>query len=232
MANSESADGDPWVRRRRRPRSGLDDEKLYESGGNEGGRDRTGVRRIRIERLDGSAPTHRIASTSKMTSPSHATLPSIRTTTSHRRRRDRHRSPERKHRGRKNSAPKDEPAKYVYGSPEGRTRSSRVIVTETRKLGRDGESSESEEERATQSDPVQEKTRKVKIVYVTAEAARSLKDKERRSRTTRESSDRPRGSGESIRRSRAHDSHRKSVTEAPPSPPKRYAIVNKPGGKS
>jgi len=232
MANSESADGEPWVRRRRRPRSGLDDEKLYESGGNGRERDPPEVRRIRIERLDGSTSTRRTASTSKMTSVSHATLPSIRTTTSHRRRRSRHRSPERKHHSRKKSAPKDESATYVYGAPEGKTRSSRVIVTETRKLGRDGESSESEEERATQSDPVKEKTRKVKIVYVTPEEARSLKDKERRSRTTRESSDRPRGSGESIRRSRAHGSRRKSVSEAPPSPPKRYAIVNMHSGKS
>jgi hypothetical protein len=231
MANSKSADGELWVRRRRRPRSGLDGEKLYESGGNERERDSPEVGRIRIERLDGSTSTRRTASTSKMTSASHATLPSIRTTISHRRKRSRHRSPERKHHSRKKSAPKDESATNVYGAPEGRRRSSRVIVTETRKLGRDGESSGLEEERVTQSNPVKEKPRKVKVVYVTPEEARSLRDKERRSRTTRESSDRPRGSGESIRRSRAHGSRQKSVSEAP-SPPKRYAIVNMHSGKS
>jgi hypothetical protein len=231
MANSEDADGEQWVRRRRIG-SGLDDEKLYESGGNEKERDPARARRIRIERLDSTTSTHRTAPTSKMTSASHAKLPSIRSTTSHRRRRDHHGSPERKHHSRKKSTVKDESATYVYGAPEGKTRSSRVIVTETRKLGRDGESpNEEEEEHVTQSEPVKPQ-RKVKVVYVTAEEARVSKNKERRPRASRQQEDRPRDLGESVHRSRAQRSRRQSVPEATPSPPKRYALVDTRGVKS
>jgi hypothetical protein len=232
MANSDDPDGERWVRRRRRSRSGLD-EKLCESGGNGKERDPAEVRRFRRERHDRSRSTHRTASTSKMTSASHATLPSIRSAASHRRRKDRHRSPERKHHNRRQSTVKEEPATYVYGAPEGRTRPSRILATETRKLGRDGESTESQGgERSTQSEPVKEKTRKVKVVYVTAEEARALENKERKPRTSRESSNRPRDSGESVHRSRAHRSRRKSVSEAPPSPLKRYAPISIGSSKS
>jgi hypothetical protein len=223
MANSEPADGERWVRRRR----GLDGEKHYESGGGNGReRDRspTEVRRIRVERLERSTSPHRTPSSSKMTSASHATLPSRRSTTSHRRRNHRHESPERKSRSRTKSARREEPATYVYGAPEEK-RSSHIIVTETRRLGRDGESTEEEEERATQSDPVREE-RKVKVIYVSAGEAKPLKHKERSSRTTRESSERPRHSEESVHRSRAHRSRQNSVSEEPLSPPKRFAIAN------
>jgi hypothetical protein len=165
-----------------------------------------------------------------MTSNSHATPPSLRSTRSHRRS-GRHGSRERKSHNRRKSAPRDEPVEYVYGAPEEKKRSSRVIVTETRRLGRDKESSEEEEEHATQSDPVKEK-RKVKVIYVSAEEATTLKHKERSSRTSRESSERPRRSEESVHRSRSHRSHRGSVSGAPHSPPKRFAILNMGSGKS
>jgi hypothetical protein len=231
MANSESADGERMVRTRRRLDRG---ERHYESGGGNG-RERdpaAEVRRTRVERLDGSTSTRRTASDSKMTSASHATLPSIRSTTSHRRRSHRHGSPENKSHSRRETTPKEEPAEYVYRAPEEKKRSSRIIVTETRRLGRDGESTDDdEEERAAQSDPVREK-RKTKVIYVSAEDSKALKHKERYSRTSRESSDRPRHSEESIHRGRSHRSRRNSVAEAPSSPPKRFATMDLTGSKS
>jgi hypothetical protein len=104
-------------------------------------------------------------------------------------------------------------------------------VTETRRLGRDGESSEEEEKRATESEPIREK-RRVKVIYVSAEEAKALKHKERSSKTTRGSSDRPRHSEESVHRSRSHRSRRQSVSEVPSSPPKRFATLNMASGKS
>ncbi|KAE9370971.1 hypothetical protein N431DRAFT_546657 [Stipitochalara longipes BDJ] len=223
MAKSESADGERMVRPRRRLDGG---ERHYESGsGNGRGRDPAPeVRRSREEGHESSNSDRRTASDSKMTA---ATLPSSRSTTG-RERRHRHESPERKsHRGRK-SAPRDEPAEYVYRAPEEKKRSSRVIVTETRRLGRDGETSEEEEERAT---PVREK-RKVKVIYISAEEAKALKHKERSSRSTREPSERPRQSEESIHRSRSHRSRRPSVSEEPLSPPKRSTSRRYPPSSS
>jgi len=226
MANSESADGERMVRRRRR----LDRvESQYGSGGgNERERDPAPeVRRSRGEGFENSNSSRRTTLDSKMTA---TTLPSSRSTMS-RRGRHHHESPERKsHRGRK-SAPRDEPVEYVYRAPEEKKRSSRVIVTETRRLGRDGESSEEEEEGATQPEPAREK-RKVKVIYVSAEEARALKHKERTSRSTREPSERPRPSDESLHRSASHRSRRLPVSEEPLSPPKRFGILEIGSGNS
>jgi hypothetical protein len=221
MASSDSADGVRWVRRRR---SGLDGEYHYESGGGkERERDPANVRRrrIRVERLEDNTEDRRTASSSKMTSASHATLPGSRSTQSHRRR-HRHESPERASHSRRKSGSREEPAEYVYGAPEDKKRPSRIIVTETRRLGRDGESTEEEEERATKSEPVKEKV--VKVIYVSAAEAKTLKHKERSLRTSKELSEHPRHSEESVHRSRAHRSRQNSVSQAPPSPPKRFAI--------
>ncbi|PMD46782.1 hypothetical protein L207DRAFT_629273 [Hyaloscypha variabilis F] len=226
MANSESADGERMVRRRRR----LDRvESQYGSGGgNERERDPAPeVRRSRGEGFENSNSSRRTTLDSKMTA---TTLPSSRSTMS-RRGRHHHESPERKsHRGRK-SAPRDEPVEYVYRAPEEKKRSSRVIVTETRRLGRDGESSEEEEEGATQPEPAREK-RKVKVIYVSAEEARALKHKERTSRSTREPSERPRPSDESLHRSASHRSRRLPVSEEPLSPPKRSTSSRYPPSSS
>jgi hypothetical protein len=203
----------------------LDGEYHYESGGGKGReRDPAEVRRrrIRVERLEDDTETRRTASSSKMTSASHAMLPSSRSTPSHRRRGHRHESPERVSHSRRKSGPREEPTTYVYGTPKDKKRSSRIIVTETRRLGRDGESTEEEEERATKSEPVKEK--RVKVIYVSAAEAKTLKHKERSSRTTKELSERPRHSEESVHRSRAHRSRQNSVSQAPPSPPKRFAF--------
>jgi hypothetical protein len=239
MANSNAEDKEPARRVRRRHEShiGLDGEKLYKSRGNEGVTllpDEQEVRRMRIERVEGSTSASTsvgrapLRSSANMAEESFATPPSLRSTPSHRRRGDKEVRPEEKkhRRRRKSTAKEDEPAEYVYGPPTNRPKSSRITISETRKLGRDGETSESEEEHETKSEPVREKMlkeKKVRIIYVTKEA-KSLKHKEKRAKPEKESSERPRKPEESVRRSRTHRSRRNSIAEAPASPPKRYAL--------
>ena len=137
-----------------------------------------------------------------------------------------------KHRTRRKASSKDgSTPTYVYGAPADRSLPSRITISETRKLGRDGESSESEyndgedeEGRATHSEQVMEKPkkRKIRVVYVKEDDAKFFKPRERPARPDREIRDRPRKSDESVKRSRAHLTRRKSmVEERPASPPKR-----------
>ena len=227
MANSQSADGERRVRRRRRSYSELEGEKLYKSRGKEKVTlepDISEVRRIRIDRLEAGSTSRRSSETPKMTSVSHATLPSLKSASSHRRRKEHRRSTEEtKHSRRRKSTSKDESTtRYVYGKPADRSQSSRITISETRRLGRDGESSESEEERATQSEPIVEKPkeRKIRVVYITEES--KPKHKERRSRAEKVVGDQTRHIEESGSRSRAHESRRKPAAYAPPaSPPSR-----------
>lgn len=240
MASSDAEDKEPSkrVRRRHESHSGLDSEKLYKSRGKESVTllpDEQEVRRIRIERLErrtsastsvGRSP---LRSSANMTEESIATPPSLRSIPSHRRRRDSQVKPEgKKYRSRrKSSAKEDERTEYVYGPPTGRPKSSRIIISETRKLGRDGETSESEEERETQSEPEKEKRhkeKKIRVIYVSKEEAKSLRHKEKRVKPEKASSERPRNSEDPVRRSTTHRSRRNSIAEAPASPPKRYVL--------
>jgi transcription elongation GreA/GreB family factor len=236
-SNAEDKEPSRRVRRRHESHRGLDGEKLYKSRGKETVTlqpDEQGARRIRIERLEGrtsvstSVGRSPLRSSANMTEESIATPPSLRSTPSHRRRSVRDVRPEeKKHRQRRKSNPKeDERTEYVYGPPTGRPKSSRII-SETRKLGRDGETSEEEEERETQSEPEREKRhkeKKIRIIYVSKEEAKSLRHQEKRVKPEKGSSERPRDSEESVRRSRTHRSRRNSIAGVPVSPPKRYAL--------
>jgi hypothetical protein len=227
MAKLHAADS----RRKVRHRHSLDEERHYESSDEESitlEPDPEEVRRIRVDRLERSADATTetsAAAAPNMTTEFHATIPNSRRSSSQRRRREHHRSPdERRHRRPRDSPGKDEPTDtYVYGPPREK-KASRVIVSETRVLGRDGdESSESEKEPVRRSRTVREKPkeRKVKVIYVSAkDDVKSAKPRERR---IRDSPGRHR-SPESLHRSSTHHSRRKSVPDPPPaSPPKRYA---------
>jgi hypothetical protein len=236
-SDAEAKEPSRRVRRRHESHSGLDGEKLYKSRGNETVTlqpNEQEVRRLRIERLEGrtSASTSvgrsPLRSSANMTEESISTPPSLRSTPSHRRRSVREVRPEEKkyRRRRKSNAKEDERTEYVYGPPTERPKTSRITISETRKLGRDGETSESEEERETQSEPVREKRhkeKKIRVIYVSKEEAKSLRHKEKRVKPEKESSERPRDPEESVRRSRTHRSRRNSIAEVPASPPKRYA---------
>jgi hypothetical protein len=185
------------------------------------------LRRIRIERLEHAAPPRISSDTlAKMPSESQATLSSVKSSSSHRRRKEQHRSPEEERRRRRRKSTARDDVTYVYGtSREDTSRASRVTVSETRRPGRDGESSESEDE-DTQSDHASAKPRKSKtrVVYVTNGDGRSAIVKERRSRDDTEVV-RTRRTGESVRKSRARPSRRESVVgPTPVSPPRRYAL--------
>lgn len=209
----------------RRQRRSLDREELYESRG-EGSvilePDPEQVRRIRVERLERSAnaTTGTFAAAPIMSSESHATIPSSKRSSSHhRRRREHHRSPdESKHRRRRESAAKDETGgTYVYEPPR-ETKEPQVIVSESRVLGRDGDSSESSDSekpvRRSRAEREKPKERKVKVIYVSAkDEVKSVRSKEHRVRE-----ERPRSPG-SIRRSSPIHVRRKSAPEPPPASP-------------
>ena len=228
MANSQSADGERRVRRRRRSYGELEGDKSSKSRGKETVTlepNSSEVRGIRIDRLEAGSTLRRSSETPKMSSDSHATLPSLKPASSHRRRKENHRSPEETtHRRRRKSTSKDDSTTtYVYGKPADRSQSSRITISETRRLGRDGESSESEEERPTHSNPVKEepKQRKIRIVYIDEES--KPRHKERRSRAEKLLVEETRDGGESGHRSRARESRRKSFADVPPaSQPTRY----------
>lgn len=233
------ADSEVDERRRATRRSSYsewDDEPPKNSSGKERvtlDREIPGVRRVRIERQDGSEGIHRPASHSKMTSESYATLPSEKSATSHRRRR-RHHSPDDEHhrRRRESRSPRDEsPSSYLYGTPSNRSRRSRATLPETRKLDSESESSESEQEVvvvSTKPESIKERPRKpkIKIVYISEEDYRTSKPKERTHKTDRKLKDVSREKDihkedDSIRRSRSHRPRRTSEANLS-SPPKRY----------
>ncbi|KAG4437178.1 hypothetical protein IFR05_007334 [Cadophora sp. M221] len=202
--------------------------------------DATTLRRIKIDRLEGrrhlsSSPLQTVGRdvllssktmpTDTMTTESHATLRSSRKdggAEGHRRRG--HRDEEKRPR-RKKSEDEGE-AQYVYGAPVEKTEAPTVRVSETRRLGKDGE--ESEEERVPRSRTVKEKPkeRKIKVVYMTRDEMKASKHKEPRVKTVKE--DRPRESATSVHRIREHQSRRKSITEAPslpPAPARRHTLT-------
>jgi hypothetical protein len=224
MANSRAADGERRVRRRRSSYSELEGgEKVTPEP------ELSEVRRIRLERLEGNATTRKPAASPKMTSESHATLPSLKSRSTHRRKKDRHHhsgTEERKHRSRRKSTSKVEPT-YVYGSPTERSKPSRTRISETRRLGADGDSTDSDED-STKSEPVRIKSqkRKIRIVYVEDQDHKTSRTKERRLRAEREVRDRTRDDEESVHRSRAHVPRRQSAVEIPPaSTHRRYVFL-------
>jgi hypothetical protein len=172
------------------------------------------VRRRRIERLEKSDTTSDVeVEEVKMDEESNAPRESLRSDRSHRRRE--HRSGEERIHHRQRKSEQRDDAEYVYGRP---TERSHPRVTEERRI----ETTDEEDH----VEPVREKRRKekkIRIVYVTKEEMKSGKYKERRSRTGKESADRPKTPTESIRRSRGGlTSRRQSAPEAtPPSPLKR-----------
>jgi len=203
MVNSQQgANGERRTRRRQKSHNEL-------NGRDSGGAvthepDDLEVRRSRLERLDGSPIPS--ASTPKMTSESHATLPSPKS--SHRRKRDQHRSPdEKKHRSRRKSTVKEGgTTAYVYGEP------TRSRATPERKSGSDADSSSSDEDAVKVVKP---KERKATVIYVTEEDDRAKRRQERRAKT-REPAERSRETEESPRKTRTHRSRRKSMVESPP----------------
>lgn len=213
MVNGRATDGERGLTRQRKSHSeleGKEDVTLRP--------DVSEVRRIRIERLDADTTTRRFVATPEMTSESHATLPRSKSRSTHRRKKVHHYQSgkeETKHRRRTKSTSKDEPS-YVYSSPVDRTHSSRTSIQETRTLGRDGESSDSEADSA-QSEPLQVKPRRrrIKIVYVDEEDYKPLRSKERRSKIDKEGRDRHRDVDESVRRSRQQRSRRQSSADVP-----------------
>ena len=227
------------MRRRRRSYSELEDGRLYKSRG-EGKTalepDIPEVRRIRVERLEGSTSTRRSAATAKMTSDSHATLPSVKSALSHRRKHDPRRSlVSKKHRTKRKSTSRDDSTPtYVYGDPADRAQASRSTISESRKLSRDAESIDTEEDKveddaATQSEAVREKpnTKKIRVVYVERHDSKSPRPSERRVKSDKKSRDRPRDSHESIRSSRVHTTRRKSIPQdRQASLPSRYVREN------
>ncbi len=237
MAKRDGADSQRRVRRRRDSSSSLDDEKLYKSGGKEAVTlkpDFEEVRKRRIDNLERRADASvgkMIAAEPlpKMASESHATVSNARHSTSGRRRHH-HRSPDERRQHRRRDSIKEESTAgtYVYGAPADREKKdSGVIISETRLLGRDEDTSASsgsstEEAPVRRGWTVKEKHRekKPKIVYVTeVDSIEPIKRKEHR---VRESSHRIRSS-EFLRRSSTHHSRRKSVAEVPSSPPpKRF----------
>jgi hypothetical protein len=208
------------MRRHRRYPSELDDEKLLRS------RDEAEVslepnmlepRRTRIERFEVTEPLHRSTSIPKMTSESRSTLQSLESVSSHRTK-DQHRAPEetRRRRRRRSTARDTE-----------RLQSPRAGKSQRGRLDRDEESSESEEDAATQSGSVEAKParRKTRVIYVTEGNTRSSILKERRRIENRRPPDDAKRNEESVWRSRAHRPRRASVSEvAAASPPKRYNI--------
>ena len=214
--------------------------------------DAASLRRRRLDRLEGQQQQHRSSrhqlsseeedvlisrpkslhtQSQNMTTESHATRSSRRDTTGasasdgHKRRG--HKDEEKRQRRKKRDGDgEDAPAQYVYGAPAEKAKAvtTTVRVSETRRLGRDGESDE--EERVTRSKTVRDKPREknIKVIYVMRDEPKTSKYKEPRVKTVKE--DRLRESESSMHRSRAHQSRRKSVVESlPPSPPRRYVSL-------
>lgn len=213
MANlQQGANGEVNTTRHQRSHNELSDRERSRSGGGAVTHepDVSEVRRIRLERLEGSPIAS--AANPTMTSESHATLPSLKS--SHRRKRDQHRSPDEKknHRRRKSIAKEESTTTaYVYGDPATRSR-----ATPERRSGSDADSSSSDENAVKVVKP---KVRKIRVVQATEEEERSKRRQERRAKY-REHTELPRESRESIRRTRTHHTRRKSLVEVPV--PRRY----------
>ena len=228
MAKSEVADGERKAGHRRRSYSELEDAKVYKSRGKEKitlDPDLVEVRRIRLERLGSSTGSRRSVATSKMTSDSHTTLPSVKSSSTYRRKKEHHRkSEDSKHRRRRrpSSTNDDSTATYVYGPPSEKSKPTKIIISETRKLGSEGASSESEDDQDTQSEPVKDKPRKrkVRVIYVKRDPSRSSsRHKDRRARSvSAEGPRRRRDEEDYVQRSSVHKSRQRSVAGLPSAP--------------
>ncbi|KAG0650123.1 RING-type E3 ubiquitin transferase itt1 [Hyphodiscus hymeniophilus] len=213
------------TRRRRKSNSELDKGKIYESSGKEEIElepDASEVRRLRLERLEGSTSTRRSVATPKMTSESHTTLASLKSASSHRTKHDSRRSTvSTKHRTKRKSTSREEMTPtYVYGTPADISQSSHPTISETRKLGRNGESSDSENEEEERAEKTKEKPKKKKtrVIYIEGEESKSSRHRERRVKSDEEVRDHPRHPHESVRRSRVHTTRRKSIVGEGPAP--------------
>lgn len=141
-----------------------------------------------------------------MASQSGSTLRGLESTSGHKESRDRYRSSEeaRHHRRRRSTI-----------GHTSRVQSSSPRIQQSGRLGQNEESSESEEDAATQSGSVEPKPvrRKTRAVYVAEGRARSPKLKER-GRVDREYRDHTKRNEDPARRSKTHLSRRASVTGA------------------
>lgn len=187
------------------------------------------VRRIRIERLEGSSTPGRSTAIPEMASESHTTLPSQKSRASHRRRKShRHHSgdEETRHRRRRKSSAKED-SDYVYSPPTAPTKSkpTRITVSDTRRPSHDGESSDSGKD-SIKSDHVRAKPkkRKIRIVYVDEEDS---KPRERRSRRSeKETRDRSRDREGPTRHRKPEHARRHSTVELPSTSHRRYGICS------
>lgn len=168
-------------------------------------------RRTRIERLETTESSS--AFIPQIASDSHTTLRSLEYTSS-RRREDRYRNPEEsRHRRRRRS---------TIGDIE-MVRSSRESIPEPRRLAADEESSESEDDAATQSGSIEE-TPARRTTRITSVTRPSGSDEPGRAET-REAQDEAMHSEVSPRGSKAHRPRRAPTVEvASTLPPKRYNI--------
>ena len=170
-------------------------------------------RRTRIESLETTESRQHSAFIPQMASESHTTLRSLESTSSSRRE-DRYRNPEEtRHRRRRRS---------TVGDIE-MVRSSRESMPEQRRLAPDEESSESEDDAATQSGSIEATParRAARITSVTRPSA----SKEPRRVETREAQDGTRHSEASPGGSRARRPRRAPVVEVVSTlPPKRYNL--------
>lgn len=199
--------------RRRRLRS----EELLDERSGEREFDAGDARRRRVERLESSEEESDLEEDAKMDEESSAPRESLRSERGYRQREHRSEEERRHHRHRRSDTRGDE--EYVYERRAVRQRSPRNTAMDER-----SEETADEEEHVTRREPVREKRKKekkIRIVYVTKEEMNSGRYEERRPRK-RESTERPKTSAESIRRSRGHTSRRESFPEATtPSPQKR-----------
>lgn len=186
------------------------------------------VRRRRIDRLEGRTTTEERAQSAtrrEMVNDSSATLPSVKKA----RRRERGETKEeRQVRKRRERGEVEEGGEYVYGRPGEREKKEPTVrVSETRKLGRDGESSSEEEgeERIPRgSTKERPREKKIKVVYVTREEQQKSRHREKEPRVVKVVRARPNEEASSVHRSSTQRSTRTSVVEVtpmPPSPPRR-----------
>jgi hypothetical protein len=151
--------------------------------------------------------------TRNMASESQATLTSSKSRS--RRKDGRRGSEERKHRRRRTATVKEDGPEYVHAEPIRRTKS--------RPEKRSGSDADDSEEEVGRVKVGKSKPRKVRYVYVTEvdETPRRRSQKKERHKSAEEL---PRRTEESIKRSRSHQTRRKSVVDAPPL--QRYESLN------
>jgi hypothetical protein len=227
MARSEEVEGERRVRRGR----GSDGEwkgerKICGKEKISTEPDISEVRRLRVERLEGSTSTRRSVAKPKMTSESHATLPSLKSTSSQRRKHDPRRSTvsTKRHRKRKSTSKDDSTSTYVYGTPADRSPPERRHAQDGEPIEEDDVESERDHSTPSERDEDKPRRRKVKVIYVKEHSSKS-KPKLRRVRSDQEMHSRPTDSQKSVRRSRTQTTRRKSVVEERPiSLPRRYVL--------